>query len=327
MIYKRIVSIINIALFVIATFMVAILCACKTTVEDERKLIPEINGEVFSVHVLDVGQGDCILINFPNALMLIDAGTESESSAKYIADCIKATGKDKIDYLVITHPDEDHVGNVSYLTEYFLIGKVYLPYIIDRAKFPYFEQAYTSILEKAEEIIISEIGIRMQDEDWFFKFLWPISKSEGGYMSINNEEPTANQINDISAVIYLDYKGLRFLFNGDCGKNVADKIMEFYNLGVYETAVYDGKINLNGIDFLKVSHHGSKEAINKEFYELLSPKNAGISVGAGNVYGHPATETLTTLKEISNCNIYRTDINSTISIYENNGEAIVKTII
>ena len=119
-----------------------------------------------------------------------------------------------------------------------------------------------------------------------------------------------NNENDNSNVIYFEYLKYKFLFMGDASSNVEDYIMSRYNL--------------SNISFLKVGHHGSKTSSSKKFIDYVNPKISLISLGRGNIYGHPNKEVL---ENLNNSKIYRTDLDGSINIKINKSKVRVRTAI
>ena len=133
----------------------------------------------------------------------------------------------------------------------------------------------------------------------------PVSDPNGEYAAFDGA--AGDSANDLSAVFYLEYEGTRFLLTGDASSAVEKNVMRRYEAGLY--AAFG--VNLEEIDVLKVSHHGSDAATSAEFLSLLAPDCAVISVGAANAYGHPAEDTLGRLYR-SGAAIYRTDFFGTV---------------
>ena len=230
------------------------------------------------VTFIDVRQGDSALLRFPfnQGNILIDTGGNinydiSSSIIKYL----KSEGIKKINYLVLTHGDFDHMGEAIDLVNHFKIGNV----IFNCGEFNDLEKELIKVLDSKNikyYSCIKELNI----SNYKLQFL-----NAGIY---DNE-------NDNSSVIYLNYNNYKFLFMGDAGVEKEKDILEKYNL--------------KNIDFLKVGHHGSRTSSNKEFINEINPKYSIISVGKNNRYGHPNKEVLNNL---SDSKIYRTDQDGSI---------------
>ena len=229
------------------------------------------------VYYLDVSQGDASLIISPKnrEVTLIDTGGITTDKNYYTAK--------KIDNLIISHGDFDHIGNTFYLVDNIKIEKV----ILNCGEVNDLENDLIKILTKNQikyYTCIKELNIN----DNKLSFL-----QTGKY---DNE-------NDNSNVIYTELNGYKFMFMGDASKLKEEDIIKKYKLAK--------------IDFLKVGHHGSKTSSSKEFISKINPKYSIISVGRKNKYGHPNKETLKVLKD---SNVYRTDTLGTIEVKINKTE-------
>lgn len=301
-----------------AVCLVAVICFTNISVGLACAKDNNTDANSFTVNYLSVGEGDSILINLPDGkIMLIDCGENTDQNFETFSSQMKTLNSDKIDYLVLTHTDSDHTGLAERIISGYTVEKAYIPYIINLEKYTAFNNAYNKLKQKGVETVISAIGNQVLGEEYFFCFLSP--DFEKDYDSVNFGEETADNINSVSAVIYLDVFGTRFLFTGDINKAIEERIVDFDNAGLY--SVYgrqNVKVNLRDIDFLKVSHHGGREEISDKFYNHLNPKNAVISVGAINPYDHPSNYTLIALSTANpEVNILRTDVLGNISVKVN----------
>ena len=250
------------------------------------------------VSILDVGQGDSILIslNYNKGNILIDTGgkvnyaeEEWKQRKKYsiaentIIPYLKSLGIKKINYLVLTHGDYDHMGEAINLINNYQIDNV----IFNCGEYNNLENELIELLDKNNINYYSCIN-KLNINDYDLKFL--------------NTKEYDNE-NDNSSVLYFNYKKFKFLFMGDAGKIREKDILEKYNL--------------KNITFLKVGHHGSNTSSSKEFIKEIAPKYSLISIGRNNRYGHPKSEVLDNLLQ---SNIYRTDLNGGIEIKINNNK-------
>ena len=255
------------------------------------------------VSVLDVGQGDSILIslNYNKGNILIDTGgkvsyveEEWKQRKKYsiaentIIPYLKSLGIKKINYLILTHGDYDHMGEAINLINNYQIDNV----IFNCGEYNNLENELIELLDK-NNINYSSCINKLNINDYDLKFL--------------NTKEYDNE-NDNSSVLYFNYKKFKFLFMGDAGKIREKDILEKYNL--------------KNITFLKVGHHGSNTSSSKEFINEIAPKYSLISVGRNNRYGHPKIEVLDNLLQ---SNIYRTDLNGGIEIKINNNKYQIKS--
>ncbi len=231
------------------------------------------------VYCLDVGQGDSILVVSENKTMLIDASTNQMGSrvVKYLNDL----GISKIDYLVGTHPHEDHIGGLDDVIKNFEIGKIYMPKQQTNTKT--FEDVLDAIKAKKLKVSAPSVGEKFK-----------VGNAECEVMSVKNG---VENLNDCSIVIQMNCDGVKYLFTGDMESGV------------------ESSRNWNQIDILKVGHHGSKTSSSKNFLEQTKPKVALISCGEGNDYGHPHDAAVKRLEKIG-AKIYRTDKEKTIMVLQ-----------
>lgn len=274
------------------------------------------------VHYIDVGQGDCIYIAFPDGTdMLIDCGSQGGSS-KYQAsaiNCLKALNPDgKIDRVMATHSDTDHI---SYLDEVFFefqVNNVYMPNIessyeksfefgnkkgtvkelVEKSKLDKFTdddkidtlvyaEFFIAALSEPNCNITLNIGkYEIRGQDYTFTF-YCLSQEEWDRRHLNNGE----QINAVSPIGILEYAGRRLVFTGDSNES-----NEKYYCETYPYV---------DCDVLKVAHHGSDGSSKDSFLQHVTCEYAVISVGSS--YGHPKKETLDRLKANGIQKIHRTD--------------------
>ncbi len=324
MFYKRKNKVLIIVLCLINFALFFNLSGCKDTIPPISEI--EIYSD-FSVNFLDVGQGDCIFIRLPDGEnMLIDCGLNDyyDKNVKFINTFLNKYKVKTIDYFILTHPDVDHIGNACAIINNFDVKRVYIPYVYESLlpNFATFNQTLDLIQQKNIPITISDYTCFIKGNDYSIAFLSPLPKGiiDSSYDDILlNKIPTETHINNLSPIIYFECFSKRFLFTGDAERKQELLVKERYNLNIYEQYFRDADIlvNLEDIDYLKLSHHGSKDASCLEFLSLLNPKNIIISVGNENYYGHPASETLERILLLCpNTLIYRTDREGTISIHK-----------
>lgn len=222
---------------------------------------------------IDVGQGDSCLIKQKNnkGNILIDAYN--------CMDYLKSTGISKIDTLIITHSDNDHINEANEIIDYFKVSNIYYP-IYD---------------EKCKEILNGKgngikNGVNFVIGDIAFDVLGPIDDLD--------------QVNSNSLVVKMNLDNKSFLFTGDMTEDEEMMLVDSY------------KNNLKS-DVLKVAHHGSKTSSNDLFLSYVAPKYSIISVSANNNYGLPNASIVDKLNKISNVYMTKNNGNITFIIYKN----------
>ena len=255
-------------------------------------IYPSINNDVF-INFIDVGQGDSILIHNSKNILIDTGGKESNTNDNSIVlnktiPYLKSLGIKKIDYLILTHGDYDHMGESINLVEKY----------------------------KVKKVIFNCGGVNNLEKELIKK----INKNKISYYSCINELDLENNKlfflqtkeydneNDNSNVIYTELDGYKFMFMGDASVTTEHEILDKYNL--------------SDIDVLKVGHHGSRTSSSKEFINEINPKYSVISVGKNNRYGHPNKEVLENLEYSK---IYRTDSDGSIMFKIKNNNLKVET--
>ena len=255
------------------------------------KIIPYLNFNT-KLTMLDVGQGDSILLTMPNNKnnILIDTGglKDYSISDNKIIPYLKSRGITKIHSMIITHGDYDHMGEAINLVENFKVEKV----IFNCGKFNDLEKELIKVLYKKKIPYYSCIKeLNIDDNKLYF---------------LNNKD-YGNE-NDNSSVIYTELNNHKFLFMGDAGVEVEEELIEKYNL--------------QDIDVLKVGHHGSRTSSSKDFIDKIDPGYSIISVGKNNRYGHPNKEVLNNL---DSSKVYRADQDGSIMFKIKNNKLKIET--
>ena len=230
----------------------------------------------------DVNEGDNLVLKNDNKTILIDTGGKvnknySDNTISYL----KSEGIRKIDYMILTHGDYDHMGEAISIINNYKVNKV----ILNCGPKNELEQDLIKVLNKKKIKYYSCIK-ELKVNDIKLEFL--------------NTKEYDNE-NDNSSVIYTIINNKKILLMGDASSNREQDIINKYNL--------------SNIDILKVGHHGSSTSSSSSFINRIKPKYSIISVGKNNKYGHPNKEVLNNL---SNSKIIRTDINGSILFNLNN---------
>lgn len=272
----------------IALVAIGIVKITPTTTSDITTIPEKNNDQVvfkdnFSVHMIDVGQADAILIQNDDNYMMIDAGNRGDEDV--IQEYLTDFEIDKLDYFIGTHPHEDHIGSASMVIEEFIPDTIMLPEKIATTKV--FKEMLTSIQNNEKQITVPEVGEVFKFGDDSFVVLSP------------NE--VKNDTNNNSIVIMYTHTNpngdTKWLFTGDAEVDI-------------ETELLNRNIDLDA-DVLKAGHHGSNTSSSEDFVKAVSPELVLISCGLDNEYGHPHEETISLLESL-NITYKRTDLDGTI---------------
>ena len=270
----------------------------------------------FEVHFIDVGQGDATLIRLPDdKTVLIDTGESKagESLVSYVSDVFDYHKLSVIDYLILTHQDDDHIGSGVEILNRFQVNCVYRPMQRANSEVENFGEeylsnypisttkAYSAVIEAVYnepncDIKFSREGESIVGENYSFNFLTPFSVSS----STDN--------NNFSPIIMLEYNGAKILFTGDAESEVEREAVERYG---YELKA----------DVLKVGHHGSNTSSCQTFLDAVMPSYSIISVGQDNQYNLPSNAVVERLKS-SGSQVLSTAENGTIVLTVQDGEII-----
>ncbi len=252
-------------------------------------LLGSLHSEEFVM--LDVGQGDALLLRSKGSAILVDTGNQDSKLRNALAE----RGVFHLDAVAVTHPDDDHCGSLKSLFGYveidrFLCSKEMLKCDCSKC-FELLETARTSVGEN--NIVGLSVGDTFKVGRFNSKVVWPYSfEDEGG----NGDSLCLNVTIDCDSDGADDWS---MLLTGDAESEQLEAMLQHKVVG--------------DIDILKIGHHGSKVALSEESLSQLNPELALISVGASNRYGHPSNEVLSIL-ESHGTSIYRTDENGSIRV-------------
>jgi len=249
-----------------------------------------VNDEM-RVHFINVGQGDSILIQVNNKNMLIDAGPKD--SKTQLMNYLSSLKIEKLDYVVATHPHEDHIGNMADVINNFQVVNFYSPKVESTTKT--FEKMISALKYNNLKINVIKADVNSIDLGDNTK-VTVFSPNKDKYENLNNYSP----------IIKVEYKKNSFLLTGDAEKEVEKEVLSAgYNISA---------------DVLKFGHHGSSSSTSEEFFKKVNPSIGVICVGKDNSYGHPHKETLNLIKK-NNIKVYRTDLDGNI-VLVSDGENI-----
>ena len=239
------------------------------------------------VRMLDVGQGDALLIQQGGETVLIDSG-DVGTRDKLVAQ-LKQSGVQKIDKLIVTHAHADHIGGLEAVFANFPVQDVYDSAILGTSKL--YRDYLKTVKEKKIPFHAAKDGMDIAvgaAHIVFFSLPAPIQAD--GKPDLNNN----------SVVFRLSLGSFSMLFTGDIEKEAEDKLVGRYGAKLASQV-------------LKVPHHGSRSSSSTEFLQVVKPEAALISLGAGNDYGHPHQAALRRLEQ-SKAKIWRTDQNGLITV-------------
>ena len=239
--------------------------------------------ETLLVHYLDVGQADCILVEYGDYHLLIDGGNREDG--QMVVSYLEQQGVTELDAVVCTHAHEDHVGGLPSVLAVYPTAAVYAPTktyssnVFD--KFIY----YTD--QQRLEITIPNPGDLLP-------------APEGLELTVLGPTKTYAETNDTSIVILASFGETSFLFTGDMEVQAENDMMDYWG----------DRVNGN-VDVLKVGHHGSDTSSGYRFVYMTDPEYAIISVGEGNSYNHPNEPILARYQD-AGIPVFRTDRLGTI---------------
>jgi len=277
--------------YLILLLLLLTACDFDTAVNTTEEVIDDIEeqinpqeliepGEELTIRIIDVGQGDAQLITYPNGKhILIDCGDNynADELIQYL-DHLEIT---EIEYLIITHPDADHIGGADEIFEEYKIINTW-----DNGESKA-TVAYRNYDENKEGNYVNIGSDTSLDIDPTVKTTVIVPYEEGKFSNTND--------NSISLLI--SYGDIKYLSTGDCEEHCEAAILN----------------DVTDVNLMKIGHHGSKTSTSPEFLGRVLPEEVIISVGADNRYGHPHQETLDKLKEKSIL-VYKTSSHGTITI-------------
>jgi len=263
----------------------------------ELPLAPRATGANLTMAAIDVGQGDAVLLTFPhNESLLIDGGKEVEGPA--VVAYLHSIGITRLNGVVATHPDSDHIGGLISVLDSMQVDHVY------DLGLPKSSATYATFLQHITQKNITYTRSRAGDSIAI--------DSDTTVFVINPSKPiSATQApdNDHSIIIKVTYQRVSYLLTGDAESSAEARMISMYNCSAY---------------VLKVGHHGSRYASSAAFLKAVMPHIAVISLGANNTYGHPAPQALARLAAV-NASVYRTDTQGTIVVTTNGQTVDVRT--
>ena len=265
---------------------------------------------IMRVTFVDVGYGDCIIVELPDGKnMLIDAGNGRYSNNAKVLKELNRRDIDTIDYLICSSVNNEHCGGLSEVIKYKKVKSVYMPYCTNK----YITDAFKSFVNATEksgfEPIFNEYGTKISADNYFFTFLSPsvIDYEDGQYAQLNSN-PSKTTRNNSSAVVWLEYADTAIVFTSDVEKSILESICLSYR-----SALGDYPVKLEKCKIVQLACHGNGLSTCTDFYDLLRPEAAVLSVGK-NGEGSPFTSAISDIIQSVGNSLYRTDESGNIVI-------------
>lgn len=243
--------------------------------------IPTPTTDELTVHFIDVGQGDSILIDLQDIEVLIDGGDRTPGVVPYLKNYVDGA----LEVMIATHPHADHIGGLIDVLAVFEVKQIW--HNGDTATSKTYSDFISAVNAENAQIFQATRGNTIEADGLILKVLHPVDLND----TTNNN----------SIVLYLTYGEIDFLFTGDAEKEAEEAMLARSDMPVPD------------VEVLKVGHHGSRTASSQNFLAVTTPEVAVYMAGTGNSYGHPHQETLDSLAKIG-AKIYGTDVNGTIVI-------------
>ncbi|MBQ4578002.1 MAG: MBL fold metallo-hydrolase [Clostridia bacterium] len=246
----------------------------------------------FALHMIDVGQGQALLLTCGGKAAMVDTGLPETS--RQVTDYLLKQGVRQLDYLFITHPHSDHFGGARRVLETVGADVLIMPeYLSEEASLA---AAGDWVGDTATRIAVTHAGERYTLGDAVITVLHPRAGND------------IDDMNDLSLVLLVEYAGRRILLTGDLTENAEPLLPP-----------------IGPVDVLQVAHHGSYTSSTKAFLEEVRPTYALISCGKNNEYGHPHNVVIARLEEVD-ARIHRTDEEGTLLVRVIEGQIAVTRI-
>ena len=254
------------------------LCGCDMAVlPDLPQPSLSADGDTLSVHYIDVGQADCILVETAGKFLLIDGGNKDDS--QLVVSYLEQQGVQELEAVICTHPHEDHVGGLPAVLAVFPTRAVYAPTNTYSSKI--FDSFLYYVDQQGLEVTIPSPGQLLTMGDMIMTFVGPVKSYA--------------ETNDTSIVLSAFFDDVRFIFTGDMEVAAENDMLDHWGAQMD----WDSTV-------LKVGHHGSSTSSGYRFIREIDPEYAIVSVGADNSYGHPHEEVVSRYAD-AGIPLFRTD--------------------
>ena len=252
------------------------------------------NGNEMAVHYIDVGQADATLLQTNAGSVLIDCGEKADAIVNYL----KLQGVTELEYLILTHAHEDHMGCAPEVLQNFKVKNVILSPLVGTAT--YYEETVAELEKQKDSIeVIEAIPGKIYTVGALqLRILGPYDESYKG-----------NEPNDSSVIVHATYGNRSFLFTGDAEKRAEGVLVDKHGKEIK-------------CDVFSAGHHGAETSNTDELLAAASPSYVVISVGTGNSYGHPTDEALSNFEQVG-ATVFRTDKDGTV-VFVTDGESLIK---
>ena len=241
------------------------------------------------VTVLDVGQGDAILVEAPGAALLVDQGPPEGRAAEQL----RRRGLRRLSLLVLTHPQRDHVGAALDVVRRLEVDLVLDPLL--RVRSPYRDEAVAEARRRGVRVAVARAGQAYRAGPLLVRVLWPRDAGSAA------DDPNRNAV-----VLLVSHGPVDVLLTADAESDVTLPLRP------------------PPVEILKVAHHGSADEGLAELIRRTRPRVALVSVGRRNDYGHPAPSTLAALAAVPGLESYRTDLDGEVTVESDGADLLVR---
>ncbi len=279
-------SLLTVIIFIIIA-LIGVKEADVINIDNTKLTNSMLDGEVY-VHFIDVGQGSSTLIQQGNDAILVDSGLSEYGDT--VSDFIKSCGVTNLEYVVATHPHDDHIGSITQVMDDFTVGKIIMPELeeFNTPTTKVYEGFIDYIIENEIDAYSAEFGDIFEMDDIKIQILGPVEQ--------------VKDLNDMSVICKIYAGESSFMLLGDAEKEELSSVYEYnYNYG----------LNLKS-DVILMGHHGSSTSVYEAFLDEVDAGTAVISCGRNNTYNHPHKESLDYCKQ-NGMAVVRTDLHGTIT--------------